>query len=259
MSVKEYKKAIREVFQSGLVDGDIIKKHIEQQMLLEKFLPDSASFFFVVEPATHTYHFIGKQQESVTGYANAEPVRKGMAFFLENLHPEEVDLLLDELYPELFRTLGELAKAEDIRKASAQFNYRFKAKNGEYLNLVEHLWVLETDQEGNPALFLGNIVALANTEALPLRLCIKMMRGHDSMTIILSTTFSTVKSLFTNITVRELEIMRHLAMGMTSKRIGEKLFISHHTVDTHRRNLLKKLDCRSVTELARLAFQNGVL
>jgi len=48
---------------------------------------------------------------------------------------------------------------------------------------------------------------------------------------------------------RELEILELLAKGQTSKEIAEKLFISKTTVDTHRRNLLEKTECRSTSEL----------
>ncbi len=259
MSVKESTKAIQDVFLSGLLKGELVRKHIEQQILIDNLLPDSASFFFVVEPVTHKYHFMGKQQESLTGYANEEVMRRGVAFFLECLHPDEVNILLEKIYPEMARIMGEIAKTEDIKKISTQFNYRFKDKSGKYINLLEHLYVLETDQEGRPALFLGNIITLESKEVLPLRLTIKMMRGNGSIKIILSDTYNSEKSVFANITIRELDIIRNLAMGKTSKQIGKELFISNHTVDTHRRNLMKKLDCKSVVELARFAFQNGVL
>ena len=259
MSVEERKEAIKDIFQSGFLKGDIITKHIDKQVLIDKFLPDSASFFFVVEPAIHKYHFMGKQQESVTGYTNEEALERGMEFFLECLHPDEVDILLKKIYPQITSTLAELAKTEDIRTASIQFNYRFKSKNGKFLNLLEHLYVLETDGEGNPALFLGHIVTLENPEFLPPRLTIKVMKDNNVLETTLTRTYNSEESIVSTLTVREIDILHHLATGKTSKQIGELLNISNHTVDTHRRNLLKKLDCRSVVELSRLAFQNGIL
>ena len=52
--------------------------------------------------------------------------------------------------------------------------------------------------------------------------------------------------IFTN---REFEIVRLIMEGLSSKQIGEKLFISSHTVDTHRRNILKKTNNVNVREL----------
>lgn len=41
-------------------------------------------------------------------------------------------------------------------------------------------------------------------------------------------------------TKRELEILSHISEGLSSKQIANRLFISKNTVDTHRRNILKK-------------------
>ena len=259
MAIREYLQACQDLFQSGLVTGDILKKHIERQIMIDKFLPDSASFFFVVEPVSHTYHFMGKQQESVSGYKNEEVMSRGMEFLFACLHPEDVVILQEKIYPKIADTLRELAKREDIKNSVTKFNYRFKTKNGVYLNFLEHLYVLETDQAGNPALFLGNIIILDTEEVLPLRLTIKITCGNDSLKTIHSDIYAPEKSAFGSITPREMDILRLLAMGKTSRQIGDEIFISHHTVDTHRRNLLKKLKCNSVVELTRLAFQNGLL
>jgi DNA-binding NarL/FixJ family response regulator len=50
-----------------------------------------------------------------------------------------------------------------------------------------------------------------------------------------------------------------LASGMQSKFIGEKLFLSQHTVDTHRKNLLRKLDVPNTAALVRFAYDNGII
>lgn len=58
---------------------------------------------------------------------------------------------------------------------------------------------------------------------------------------------------------REKEVLRLVAQSYTSKEIGERLFVSEHTVATHRRNLKRKLHARSTAELTRLAYKMGLL
>ncbi len=60
-----------------------------------------------------------------------------------------------------------------------------------------------------------------------------------------------------NLTDREEEVLRLIASGFTNKEIGEKLFISHRTVDTHRTNLMKKLDVNNLAGLVSYAIKNG--
>lgn len=59
------------------------------------------------------------------------------------------------------------------------------------------------------------------------------------------------------ITQREIEILTLIAEGFSSKEIGEKLFISPRTVDTHRTNLMNKLDIHNIAGLIRFALKNG--
>ena len=62
-----------------------------------------------------------------------------------------------------------------------------------------------------------------------------------------------------DLTAREIEILKLIAEGYSNKEIGEKLFISHRTVDSHRTNLMKKLDVNNVAGIIRFAISNGFI
>ncbi len=54
---------------------------------------------------------------------------------------------------------------------------------------------------------------------------------------------------------REKEVLEHIAEGFTSPQIAEKLFISLHTVDTHRKNILTKFNVNNTAALIKLAVR----
>jgi len=58
---------------------------------------------------------------------------------------------------------------------------------------------------------------------------------------------------------QEKEILRLIAEGKTSKEMGEALFISERTVETHRRNIHNKLEIKNLAGLVRFAVENGLL
>lgn len=60
------------------------------------------------------------------------------------------------------------------------------------------------------------------------------------------------------LTRRESEVLRCVAEGGTTKSIGEVLEISAKTVDTHRQNIMRKLNLRTVAELTKHAVRIGV-
>ncbi|TND10597.1 MAG: LuxR family transcriptional regulator [Bacteroidetes bacterium] len=61
------------------------------------------------------------------------------------------------------------------------------------------------------------------------------------------------------LTSREIEIIRLIAEGLTNTEIGEKLFISPRTVDTHRTNIFRKLNVSNAADLIRYGFRSGLL
>lgn len=62
-----------------------------------------------------------------------------------------------------------------------------------------------------------------------------------------------------NLSPRELEVLKSLTQGLTSVQIAEKLFISKHTVESHRKSLLSKLKMNNTAELIQLANKNGLV
>jgi len=73
-------------------------------------------------------------------------------------------------------------------------------------------------------------------------------------------------SLFVNdfmkkyqITQREVEIIRKIAQGYTTKEIGEQLYVSEFTINAHRRNICRKLDIYTPVGLVNFAKEHGLV
>lgn len=63
------------------------------------------------------------------------------------------------------------------------------------------------------------------------------------------------KSTIDQLSNRELEVFRLIGEGLTTGMIAERLFISPHTIDTHRENIKRKLNIPNAGELSRAAVQ----
>ncbi|NML21916.1 response regulator transcription factor [Pseudoflavitalea sp. G-6-1-2] len=61
------------------------------------------------------------------------------------------------------------------------------------------------------------------------------------------------------ITRREKEILELVSQGLTTTQIAEKLFISMHTVESHRKNMIEKFDVASMTAVIKLASKYGLI
>ena len=63
----------------------------------------------------------------------------------------------------------------------------------------------------------------------------------------------------TPLSKREIEVLKLVAQGLTNQKIGRKLFISHRTVDTHRRNMMEKLNLHNAVALTNYAAKKGLI
>ena len=58
---------------------------------------------------------------------------------------------------------------------------------------------------------------------------------------------------------RENEIITFVTKGFTNKEIAKELYLSPHTVSTHRKNIMRKLGVNTVSEIALYAFRLGIV
>lgn len=65
--------------------------------------------------------------------------------------------------------------------------------------------------------------------------------------------------VYSEISNREKDVIRLIASEMTTNEIADKLFISPHTVDTHRKNILSKLDVKNAAGIVKFAIQTGIV
>jgi DNA-binding NarL/FixJ family response regulator len=86
-----------------------------------------------------------------------------------------------------------------------------------------------------------------------------VMDGHESWlgNENIKDTFSHQNELL--LTRREIEVLRLIAQGMTNPEIADKLFVSPSTIDSHRKNLISKLQVKNTAALIRAAFEKKIL
>jgi len=69
---------------------------------------------------------------------------------------------------------------------------------------------------------------------------------------------SDASSAYTVLTAREREVLQLLSEGRTAKEVAGDLFVSVKTVNSHRENIMRKLDIHSVAELTKYAIREGI-
>lgn len=105
---------------------------------------------------------------------------------------------------------------------------------------------------------------LKNASAGELIHCIDAARGgeivfsQDVKNIIFSPQLTHSQDL-ARLTNREKQVLELIALGKTTTEMAEQLYVSRFTIESHRKNLLKKFTAKNVAELIRTATQQGFL
>lgn len=134
--------------------------------------------------------------------------------------------------------------------------FQYKRKGGAYFQMLQRSMVVETDADGYPLLYLRYIFDISHL----VKPCVGLIINNTNETLIW-TYNSQLKQLeqVNLLSNQERKVLALLADGKHSKEIGETLFASSHTIDTHRRNLLKKTHCIDTTALITFGKLTGLI
>ena len=255
MVFHQIKQVYKHIFQS--YDKPLLEKHIEKIIELDTFLPYSSTFFCITNTQDLTFEYISKNLTACLGLDVNELKLQGMRSFWSRMHPSDVELWLKALNELMVYTLTEL-DIDERKRMSYTWNYRLKNLEGKYLNIIQNTTPLEFDVTGKPIIGLAHYTVLDSKIKLPISATAKYLNDQNEYETKYFNNFSQ-KLLDYSISNRERDIVRLLVLNHSSKDIAEKLNISSNTVDTHRRNILKKLNISSTGELIGMLKMNKML
>jgi DNA-binding CsgD family transcriptional regulator len=246
--LSKIKEIYSEIFDS--YGSGILREHIKKMLDFDHILPYDSTFFCVTNTQELTFEYVSKNVISCLGITPKELKEGGMKAFWSRMCPEDVDPWLKALSERMVYTMGNLSP-EDRQRMSYTWNYRLKNAEGVYINIIQNTTPLIFNSEGKPVVGLAHYTILHENLVLPITATAKYLNSNNTYETKFFSNYSQ-KLLSDEITGRERDVIRLLVMNLSSKEIGEKLHISSSTVDTHRRNILKKLKLGSTGELVGL-------
>jgi len=133
----------------------------------------------------------------------------------------------------------------------------YKRNNGSYFKLMQQAVIVEANSEGQPLVFLSYIHDISHLKkGFASNLIIKTPCEVEIWNYDFERKTLGKPYVFTS---HENKILSLLRDGKQTKQIAEMLCSSPHTVDTHRRNLLKKTNCVDTTALVTYARMTGLI
>jgi DNA-binding CsgD family transcriptional regulator len=214
--------------------------------------------FFVVVANTHEWktELAAGECEEVSGYSAAEIEASHAEFMIHFNLPEDTGFNMD--ISRLAMQYINSRPAEEKELIFAVYFYRARRKDGKVITVQHQAIPLYFDENNTPFIF-SNIftdISYLGITQVPHALFINRFTNevfHIEPNVLQLTKAETLFS------AREREIIRLLLKGNNSRLIADQLFISHETVRTHRKNILKKAGLTNTVGLLGYALTHGIV
>lgn len=236
-------------------DG-MVKDHDFELQLQKKILDIfhvGNFYYYIFDLKSVSFRYISPDINKVLGY-DANDV--DLSFFLSKIHPDDQAIFLnhENTAADFFRKLP----LEKIAKYKVSYDYRIFNSSGEIVRILQQVVTIQHDDDKNILLTLGvhtDISHLKTTNKSTLSFI--GLEGEPSyINVEVKEVYKPSKGIFTK---KEKEIIYYLIKGERSYEIAKTLFISVHTVNSHRKNILAKTNTRNTLELAVKVISEGLI
>ena len=201
-------------------------------------------FVYIVNPYLGEFEYVSSQIKDILGY---NPEDFNLELYVDLAHPEDLPYIIDIQKKVSEFTINNIPT--DRMQYKFCYDFRVRDINGNYHQLYIQYFYLELSEKHNPQrafCFLTDISHI-KTGGIP---HLNIFKLGEGLVKILNENQDN-KITLTN---KENQIFEFLIKGFTSQDIANVLEISKYTVDTHRKNILKRNHCANTSELLSLYF-----
>lgn len=217
---------------------------------LEALMKENNQFFFVGDLIQVKIHFTSRRSEEMIGII---PEEVTPYHFFEATHPDDIhrhNLRRSKLFG-----LGQGLYIAENGEALLSTEFRFRNSLGEYPNLLVQCYMFYTRVPVKTVYLIQVLTDISWFKKI--KHGYHYYVGNDiSLFRLPDDGLLNIGSIFSD---REFEIIRYIKAGMTSEQIAEKLFLSVHTVNTHRNNILEKTGKSALSEVIYELIERGFL
>lgn len=165
-------------------------------------------------------------------------------------HPEDKGIVLRIIQASVAYAVDNDLQQDEV----LSLTYRIRKKNGEYVKVLRQSYLFQADENGR---FISNLSLLTDISYMNTPDCVEW-KFHAKKLDKKAFKKYVGQQYQKKFTKRELDIIKGIIKGLNSQEIGKVNHISKHTVDTHRRKILKKAGCKNAIELIEFCRKNGV-
>lgn len=220
-----------------------------------------APIFYVGDYSQGKYLYIDPSCKAVLGYELEYLAREGPAYFTSLWHPADFKIYNKEIFPETLKFLQRQIP-KDRPKFSSSINYRIRTRKGLYLTVLQRSTYFLHPGTAQPLAVVGFIIDITHYKE-DTRIIHTIEKINKDFSVLSKE--PVYKAIYYPekedgiLSKRETEILQLIYQGLSSKQIAKRLFVSINTINNHRKNILRKSNCKNSSALITYAIKNGLV
>lgn len=206
-------------------------------------------YYFIVNVRKSTFELVSPEVHKVLGY-RIEDV--DLPFYVGNIHPDDMPYMLN--FEAAVEKFFHQISGEQLFRYKVQYDHRVRKADGNYIRVLTQYVIIQHDIDDVKTFTVATDITHLKKDLNPILSFIGLEGEPSYLNVDVNNLFTSAKPLFTK---RERQILLGLSNGMNSIELSKKLSISKYTVDSHRKNMLKKANAKTTNEIIRMAFDKG--
>jgi DNA-binding CsgD family transcriptional regulator len=238
-----------------VTDSDI--SSFAESLKKNPYIGSGATISYLIDYRNISYMYMGPNIVDILGYSYEYLLNGGPLTVLQLIHPDDIKLHVTFSLPR-FKDYLKTIPDHELLNIKFNYNYRVRRSDGKYIHLLQQFVVLKKDHYGNPIYNYGTVSDISHMKkdtSIVLQIS-RFIKETGFMTVVEEKFPGRESPLLTK---REIEIISLMSLGLTSKEIADKLFISPKTVLTHKNNMYANTGKHGQLEIIDYARKNGLL
>jgi DNA-binding CsgD family transcriptional regulator len=214
-------------------------------------------YYYIFNFKTYKFDYVS---ESVRNVLGVEPESFTLEYFFSILNPEDNDKMYEK-EAVVFNFFNQRLTREEMPLYKASYLMRLRHTDGQYKTILHQSRPINISHEGKIQQVLGIHTDISYLN-IPFDHKISFIGNKKQSYFAIETTApykfmeNKFKELFTK---REIEILIKIAKGYCFTEIADLLNVSPQTINTHKKNILKKAGCKSSPELIARCIREGII
>jgi DNA-binding NarL/FixJ family response regulator len=204
----------------------------------------------------HTNNYIYVNTPEIIGFNSKEFIDGGLSRVLLAFPAAHGYIMTQQIFPVMFKYFEEYSRKEKSNGLKVTYQTQLIHKDGS-LRWYQHTISILSTEDQRPHMLLKSLYDIQDYKKDSYIDFTISYANSDNKTEILFEERHLPEITNTVLSEREGQVLSLISLGFTSAQIADKLFISQHTVNTHRKNILRKTFCKGTADLAIFALTAG--